>query len=201
MKKRLVFPVGMIAIALATIALAGCAPTVSASPVGAATISSTPAQAASATPTATPSPTPTVTAVDPAAYNLPWLGATEGVAFNSPDNNIACGIDINPETFDSYGCAIVKRTYTEPPRPADAVDPCGHGFWVAKNGPATILCSGEPASFAGQPGGAQHVKILAIGTSITFNRVTCTSAENGITCLSSDGHGFRISAASYNLYK
>ena len=176
------------------IGLTGC---VASTPTG------DPRSSHSAAPSAAPTPTPSApsfTPVDPAAYDLPWLGADDGVAFNSPDYNIACGIDKNAETGDSYGCAIAQHTFVEPPPLAGAVDPCGGGFWRFKNSPPSILCSGEPATFAGQPGGATGVKSLATGSSISFNGVTCSSAEDGITCLSADTHGFRISAASYNLY-
>lgn len=138
--------------------------------------------------------------MDAHSYDLPWLGADDGVAFNSPDENIACGISQSSTIGDSYGCAIAHYTYTDPASPAGAGDPCGGGFWRFKDSPPGILCTGEPVTFAGQPGGPGGVKVLAEQTSISFNGVKCQSASDGITCLSADHHGFRIAADSYQLY-
>jgi hypothetical protein len=176
--------------AVVLLALAGCTSTSSDEPT---------AEPSSSAPSAvpTPAPSPTVTVVDPAAYTLPWLGASDGVAFDTDDRNINCGISINPQTGDSYGCGIRTYTYTDPK--FDSQTPCGHGFWRYKTSKPSVLCTGEPAPFAGSKGGAKNVKILPVGSTITFNKVTCDSATDGVTCLSADGYGFRVSADSYDL--
>jgi len=157
---------------------------------------------ADASPSAAPTPTiAEIVAVDPDDYDFPWLGG-EGVSFNSPDDNIACGI--RPPQNDSsyeYGCYISDYTYTDPPQPDDIQVPCEHGFWASERFAPKVLCSGEPATYAGvRDYGDPSVLTLEVGTSITFNETTCVSETDGMLCTGPDGHGFRLSAESYELF-
>jgi len=176
---------------LVTIALSGCA-------TGVAEPDETPGTAAAPSSESTPTPT-AVIAVNPADYDIQGLGDT-GVSFNSPDGNIACGIEQGALLGSYFGCRIAEYNYTDPTTPETQVA-CGHGFQSRDGGAVEVLCTGEPSPFAGvMPGGDPAVPSLDIGSSITWDDTTCVSAENGITCTGAAGQGFRIAADSYDVF-
>ena len=184
---------GSAAIVVAVLALAGCASTGTPEVelVGGSTMTIGPVS------------------VDPADYDIQGLG-DEGVSFISADGNIACGIESTAEFGDFYGCYITDYTYTDPTRPEGTQVPCGHGF-QSRNGEAPeLLCSGEPAPFAGvKEFGNPDVKVLESGFQIEHNGITCavtrvvdvenTTESDVVTCENENG-GFELSKNSYELF-
>ena len=184
---------GSAAIVLAALTIAGCASTGTPEVelVGGSTMTVSPAS------------------VDPADYEIQGLG-DEGVSFISADGNIACGIESTAEFGDFYGCYITDYTYTDPTRPEGTQVPCGHGF-QSRNGEAPeLLCSGEPAPFAGvKEFGNPDVKVLESGFQIEHNEITCavtrvvdvenTTESDVVTCENENG-GFELSKNSYELF-
>jgi len=144
---------------------------------------------------------------DPADYDIQGLG-DEGISFTADDGNISCGIESTEEFGRYYGCYIAEYTYADPDRPAGVEVSCGHGFQARNDEAPSLLCSGEPAPYAGvqEYGNPDEVVVagslvnsLESGWQITHNDTTCTNESETITCENEYG-GFELSRDSYELF-
>lgn len=115
--------------------------------------------------------------------------------FSSPDGLFQCGI-VPLSSRVEAGCQ--GTTTPVPPRPDDCMINWGNGIRVTNDGPAAFMCSGGVVYTSG---GESIDPPLAVGASISENGFTCTSAENGISCVDdATGHGFRIAPDSNEVY-
>ncbi|MWB97431.1 hypothetical protein [Agromyces seonyuensis] len=192
--------------------LVGCAdPAAVADAAPSTVITEAPVETGATTPE--PTPTETTTAVDPADYR--WTAALEeqfagqlgsnvdledGVVFDSPSGNLHCKIDPSERTDGGgaallYGCSIDERDWEFASESEG--DPCygaqiacgrgieataGQGVWPLMNSgvwtPNEVVDTGL---------------VLPYGSEISFEGVTCTSEEAGVTCIEDDSsHGFAI---------
>ncbi|MGW4844093.1 DUF6636 domain-containing protein [Nocardia brasiliensis] len=125
--------------------------------------------------------------------------ADDSVFFTSPSGNIACGI-FGKEFNGVAGyvrCEIQKYDYTPPERPARCYFPDGtptsHSY-----GKVFYLSAVEGGGFDCGDGGTigRSGAVLAYGSSVTYDGLTCTSAVDGIRC-SLGNKSFRVSQFSY----
>ncbi|MFY2790714.1 DUF6636 domain-containing protein [Rhodococcus sp. MALMAid1271] len=115
--------------------------------------------------------------------------------FSSPDGLFQCGI-VPLSSRTEAGCQ--GTTTPVPPRPDDCMVNWGNGIRVTNEGPAAFMCSGGVVYTSG---GETIDPPLAVGATITGNGFTCSSAENGISCVDdATGHGFRIAPDSNEVY-
>ncbi|MEK8069949.1 DUF6636 domain-containing protein [Rhodococcoides navarretei] len=115
--------------------------------------------------------------------------------FSSPDGLFQCGI-VPLSTRTEAGCQ--GTTTPVPPKPEDCMINWGNGIRVTNDGPAAFMCSGGVVYTSG---GDTIDPPLAVGATIAGNGFTCTSAENGISCVDdATGHGFRIAPDSNEVY-
>lgn len=115
--------------------------------------------------------------------------------FSSPDGLFQCGI-VPLSSRTEAGCQ--GTTNPVPPRPDDCMINWGNGIRVTNEGPAAFMCSGGVVYTSG---GETIDPPLAVGATIAEAGFTCTSAENGISCVDdATGHGFRIAPDSNEVY-
>jgi len=202
-----------LAAVLSTALLAGCAAQPSGAPTSTpgagATASTTPPAepSASATPVASPAateePTAPVVAIDPAPYAgfTPYTKAS--VDFRTPSANESCGIYVRDNPADVFwGCAPQEFDYALPAR-GGADDTCPEqmhftGGIESHNQDLPKLSCRTDAPFSGQAN--PDVPVLKSGTSVTLSGVTCTSRDNGVTCIAdTSGHGFTLSRSAYTI--
>ncbi|WP_051265091.1 DUF6636 domain-containing protein [Nakamurella lactea] len=109
--------------------------------------------------------------------------------FTSPSGNISCLI--TTDTEPQVRCDLAESSI-----PKDH-DCHGTGDW----GVSVTLIAGHKAEMrcisdtVMQPG----IPTLAYGQKSQVGPITCTSAEDGMHCADSDGHGFRLAKASYDV--
>lgn len=180
------------AVVFAAAALAGCGsdtpdptnPPVAATVTVATTaqpppLTQTPSAIESSSSTSTSAP---VTPVDPAVFD----DNGGGVAWKSPTGQISCRLAT--KTFES-GCQ--SRTAPVPDgancvNPTFTVDQLSKGF-VMQNDTVTPLCFNQGVFSIEFP------QVLPYEHSITFDDITCTSRESGMSCTNGLGHGFVLS--------
>ena len=123
----------------------------------------------------------TAVAVSPAqAASSAW--------FSSPSRNIGCMM-----TATSVRCDTVTYTYTPTPKPAWCHFAWGPAIGVGTTGRGHFRCVSD--TVAGAP------TVLGYGASKIIGRFKCTSRTTGMRCVDTvNGHGFRISKASYSLF-
>lgn len=111
--------------------------------------------------------------------------------FRSPTGNIGCVL------LDGIArCDINKRDWMPPPRPASCpreVD-FGQGLEMQGSGRGQFVCAGDTAL-------DPTATPLAYGTASQFGAFTCISRSTGMTCTNpATGHGFFISIQSYRTF-
>jgi hypothetical protein len=112
-------------------------------------------------------------------------------AFQTPSGNIGCIV-----SDEGARCDIAERNWNAP-RPAGcpAQMDFGQGLEVSDegDGPGTVVCAGDSTLDPSAP-------VLGYGESTSVGDFTCSSEEDGVTCLDDgDGRGFFISKQSYRL--
>jgi len=141
----------------------------------------------SSTPSAEPE-SPTATSATSAGSTTPAStdAATSDTEqqFASPTGNIVCDL-----TADGVTCTIAN-TSVAPPQ----IDGCtgagtGHVITLTADG-VEVPCTEQAPGTAGA-----GVEVLQYGSSQTVGDYTCSSASNGMTCVTGAGVGFRIATA------
>ena len=90
-------------------------------------------------------------------------------------------------------CDILSYTYKPTKKPSACHFAWGPSLGVGTSGKGHFRCVSD--TVAGSP------TILTYGTSRTIGRFKCTSRSTGMTCIDTkNGHGFRLSKASYSLF-
>lgn len=206
MAKRSILIAGIV-----LLALTGCvsAPAAPAEPAASPSAGSTPDSTASTSDsTSDPAPAETiepstapVTVVDPADYATTF--GTSGVDFDSPSRNLRCGILAQGGPL-LWGCSVLEHSWTSPDAsPGDycfeAMVRCGEGV-EAISDEAPHPRKRSDVAFAGELG-LGDVRTLPYGSSLTYNDVTCASADTGMTCThATSGHGFTVSESVYSTW-
>jgi hypothetical protein len=110
-------------------------------------------------------------------------------AFQSPSGNIGCVL-----IAGEARCDAAKHSWAAP-RPADCPDgsDAGQGLQVGASGAAGVVCAGDTTLSTSAP-------VLEYGTAAALDGTVCASRRAGVTCTNADGHGFTISAQSYELF-
>ncbi|MFI8569307.1 DUF6636 domain-containing protein [Rhodococcus sp. NPDC078407] len=192
--------------AVTALVLSGCSGESAAqpSPLPSSTTTTAPTTTTLAPPTlapvttteAPPPPPPPPVEPPPTAEPQTTYAAIGGAYyFSSPDGLFQCGI-VPLANRTEAGCQ--GTTTPVPPRPDDCMISWGNGIRVTNEGPAAFMCAGGAVYTSG---GETIDPPLAVGASIAEAGFTCTSAENGISCVDdATGHGFRIAPDSNELY-
>ncbi|MCO5062834.1 MAG: hypothetical protein M9924_00305 [Rhizobiaceae bacterium] len=109
----------------------------------------------------------------------------QDISFRSPTGNIHCMIFDG--SYRGARCDLGQFTpsYT---RPSDCDLDWGYAFEVGATGPGAPLCAGDTVK---DPKAA----ILNYGHSVRRGGLTCTSERSGMTCVNSQGHGFKVARA------
>ena len=114
--------------------------------------------------------------------------AASSAWFSSPSRNIGCVM-----AATGVRCDAMTYTYTPPPQPAWCDFGWGPSIGVGTRGRGHFRCVSD--TVAGAP------TILGYGSSRIIGRFRCTSRTTGMRCVNTlNGHGFRISKASYSLF-
>ena len=122
------------------------------------------------------------------AFAAPPTEAGSSAWFTSPSRNIGCMM-----MASEARCDTITYTYSPPPKPAWCDLGWGPSVVVGTAGRGHFLCAGD--TVAGAP------TILGYGASRNIGRFSCTSRRAGMRCVDTrNGHGFRISRASYSLF-
>ncbi|WP_420030462.1 DUF6636 domain-containing protein [Rhodococcus ruber] len=191
--------------AATALVLSGCSGESAAQPPP-PTSTTTPAPTATTAPTTTvapptttelplPPPPPPVEPPPTAEPQTTYAAIGGAYYFSSPDGLFQCGI-VPLASRTEAGCQ--GTTTPVPPRPDDCMINWGNGIRVTNEGPAGFMCSGGVVYTSG---GETIDPPLAVGATIAEAGFTCTSAENGISCVDdATGHGFRIAPDSNEVY-
>jgi len=165
----------------------------------------TPERTVTSTPTPEPAP---LTPLDPAGFATQH--GTDGVDFDSPDRNVACGIW---QSYEYYGftdtatvgplagCRPLEADYATDP----STDPSGNvgcsGGQLFGELPAEPVCNNGQV-FVGEDPQTYQVSVLPIGSSLTFAGYTCTTPDEAtVECIrDADGAGFTVSRTSYRYF-
>jgi hypothetical protein len=108
--------------------------------------------------------------------------------FSSPSRNIGCMM-----ATTGVRCDAINFSYSPPPKPASCHLDWGPSIEVGRTGRGHFRCVSD--TVAGAP------TILGYGASRIIGRFRCTSRTTGMRCVDTwNGHGFRISRASYSLF-
>lgn len=138
---------------------------------------------ATSTPTTNPSAAGTTRSPEPPPDN-------STTSFTSPTGNIGCVIDAS-----LVRCDIRTRNWQPPRRPSDCPPSTGYGqgIMLSPDRGAEFVCAGDTAFGDGDP--------LAYGSSIIAGDLTCTSSEEGMSCVHGrSGNGFAISREGYEIF-
>lgn len=104
--------------------------------------------------------------------------------FTTATGNVICRL--GP---DSVECNVNPGgiSYVAPPQPASCTGTWGYS--------AQIAAAGQTGNWSCSitPWAALTVPVLTYGTELTNGTLKCASQELGVTCLDTNGHGFRIS--------
>jgi len=117
------------------------------------------------------------------------VAAADLQSFTSPSGNIGCIMDAQ-----YLRCDIEERDWSPPPRPTDCPSFTGYGQGIGldPHGPPAFVCAGDTTLHAGPA--------LDYGKTQRAGGFTCGSDEAGMRCANADGHGFRLSRQSYDIF-
>ena len=122
--------------------------------------------------------------------------ASPDTGFITPSGNISCRYfegDSDQAPNPTLRCDI-RDHVTIRTRPADCDLEWGDAFEISKNGThGTEICHGD-TTFGG------NLPKLEYGIAWNFHGLTCTSDVSGLTCLNHNGHGFRLSRLSQQIF-
>ena len=167
-------------------------------------------------------PGATVTLLSPAAGSSDSAGSTGAAGprptstssaetgFWTPSTNIACSLG-----SAGVRCDAMKRTFTPPPKPADCQFDWGTAVQLAPGSPGRLACISD-VSYDGADGkpdwfvegvdtatriGSSRGYVLGYGHTIVHGSIRCVVARTkGVTCSTSDGHGFTLSNEAYRTW-
>ena len=140
-------------------------------------------------PTSTTPPTTTVTTTSSTETTTPAT-TLHTKSFQSASDNIGCIVNAG-----TVRCDIQKRSWSPPQRPADCPSEVDFGQGIELgSGPARFVCAGDTAL-------NPQAEKLADGVTTTTGSLTCSAANEDITCANTaTSHGFSISSAGYKLF-
>ena len=120
----------------------------------------------------------------------------------TPTHNISCFVvPIEPTEHANLLCDIRRASYTGALQHRCIDGPAGldwHGFSIAWNGRARVVCTGGILYDIGRD--APSYTVLAYGRMWRSSGFTCRSRVSGLTCTNTLGHGVFLSRASYRLF-
>jgi uncharacterized protein DUF6636 len=132
-----------------------------------------------------------------AVLAAPIAASADVTMFRSPTGNIGCVYaDFSPGT-PNLRCDIRSglKNPKLPPKPSSCSSEVdfGQGLWIARTGPAHIVCAGDTAL-------DPQARVVPYGTSFVRGGFRCDSAFNGMTCKNQSGHGFFLNADVWRLF-
>ncbi|MFL5780892.1 MAG: DUF6636 domain-containing protein [Thermoleophilaceae bacterium] len=111
--------------------------------------------------------------------------------FQMPSKHIGCAVTANPTTLR---CDTTFPTrFSRTGHTCEAGD-YGQAFQISENGRARAICAGDTVLSA--PG----ERTFPYGKTWLLGPFICMSRPNGLTCRSSDGHGFALSLQAQKLF-
>jgi hypothetical protein len=114
--------------------------------------------------------------------------AASTVMFQSPSENIGCGINAN-----GVRCDISKRDWRPPAKPASCPLDWGNAMILERKGRGTFACAGDTVL-----GQGRH---LPYGEAIQRGRFRCVSRSSGVRCTNRrNGHGFALSRQGFRRF-
>jgi hypothetical protein len=115
-------------------------------------------------------------------------------SFRTPSDNIHCML-IRDGQAASVECELRSRNNARSalPQPADCDLEWGNRFALDAKGRAGMVCHGDTLITPDAP-------VLAYGTSLAWDGITCASSESGLTCKNRKGRGFSLSRAKQRLF-
>jgi hypothetical protein len=120
----------------------------------------------------------------------------------TPSHNISCFVvPIKPTSHANLLCDIHRASYTGALQHRCIDGPAGldwHGFSIAWNGRAQVVCSGGILYDSGHD--RPSYTVLGYGRTWRSSGFTCTSRVAGLTCRNRGGHGLFLSRLAYRLF-
>jgi hypothetical protein len=89
-------------------------------------------------------------------------------------------------------CNVVHRSFTPPKKPSDCFYTRGHAVEMAVGSKGSFFC-GHGEDYSHSP------RVLKTGQALRVGFVTCRAVVGGVLC-SGQGHGFRLTRSSYQLF-
>jgi hypothetical protein len=129
---------------------------------------------------------PTSTTVAPTTTTT-LIVVTSPTWFSTPTGNISCAV-----LAEYARCDIVDRTWAPPTKPSDCPLDWGSSLVVAATQTGKFSCSSDTVY-------RPEVQ-MPWGRRVTDGSMSCDVVSEGVTCRSSDGHGFFLSRESYRLF-
>jgi len=120
----------------------------------------------------------------------------------TPSHNISCFVvPVKGTPHSNLLCDIRRASYTGALQHRCIDGPAGldwHGFSVAWNGRAQVVCTGGVLYDIGRD--TPSYTVLAYGRTWRNAGFTCTSRFSGLTCTNRRGHGLFLARGSYRLF-
>jgi hypothetical protein len=109
------------------------------------------------------------------------------INLQTPSGNIHCLFSTEAAAIDCEIIDITQRS-PAPERPADCDLEWGNRFYLKAQGEAELICTGDTLRNA-------EAQVVAYGETWAWGKLSCESAETGLSCSNEDGHGFMLSKA------
>jgi hypothetical protein len=93
---------------------------------------------------------------------------------------------------DHARCDIVDRTWTPPTKPADCPLDWGSSLVVTATQAGTFACNSDTVERPEVP--------MPYGRRVISGSMSCDVVPEGVTCRSTEGHGFFLSRESYRIF-
>jgi len=107
--------------------------------------------------------------------------------FSTPTGNISCAV-----MADSARCDIVERVWQPPSRPVDCPLDWGSSLVATASGTASFACNSDTVYRPEVP--------MPYGRRVVSGSMSCDVVPEGVTCRSTEGHGFFLSRESYRIF-
>lgn len=122
---------------------------------------------------------------------FPAPAFADGYGFMMPSGNVYCNGSVE---FTAIGCNIIEFSGPHPqPQPASCNQSWGHSFYMEGRGEVVMECREVPQR-------VNYTDVAPYGVSASFGDITCISESTGLTCRNLDGHGFRLSRGTREIF-
>ncbi len=112
--------------------------------------------------------------------------------FTLPSGRLQCQFSQDPSYGSEVRCDVLDPTFHAPAPPADCPLAWGDSLYVAPTGRAAFTCHGDTV-MAVRP-------VLDYGQTWRRAGITCASSRAGVRCTNTQGHGFTLARAHYDLF-